>query len=800
MMSTKGILCVTVLAFFQLIVCVAPSCAVEDWPGFRGPNFDGTISSQGFKPETGELIVSWRAKGGAGYSGISIADGKAVTAFTDRKSDLVVAFDSRTGKELWRHKISPLYTGHDGSHDGPIATPLLYQEKVFALSAYGNFVAIDANSGKQLWTVDINKNGGRSPFYGYTSSPVGSNGVVVLQIGGEKGKAVAGFDVQTGALKWSVGDDMVNYQSPILMKISGKERVLAVSDKKLFVIEPETGKKLFEYDHGGDDAATILVPVPLDEDRLLLRTKEDSSEMVRLISKADGTIAIEKIWAAGVFKNSYDPPVYFKGHFYGFNGRILTCVDASNGQTKWRTRAVGDGFTLLVNGYLVVQTKTGILHVGFAKPEGWIETNQVKLFDNISWTSPSYADNAIFSRSHGEIARIELSSKAAPVTGKKMTVDFPADSRFAAFLNDLEKATDKKEQVDQFFASQKEIPLIESSNRITFLYRGEAEDVAITGDLLGQQQEEPMKRLPGTDLFYYTTTLEPDARINYRYVRNYEETIADPHNPRATTDRRGNPMSWIGMPQWKEPDHLKEPAPEKKGKFESHELKSEKIEGASMKFDVYLPAGYDASKNSYPVIYALDGQFARKQGLIQNTLDNLIGSSVKPVIVVLVTELKMPEGTRATVLEQTDQRTKFIAVELIPFVDGRYRTQKDAKHRALYGTLDTGADAFYIGTHYPQLVSSIATQSMWVLDVEKVLKEKMAGKKNPLRIYMDWGSYDARSYVGGWDLGKANKAFFAYLKENGYSPAGGETHEGYGWGSWRNRTDRWLVYLFPMEK
>jgi enterochelin esterase-like enzyme len=497
--------------------------------------------------------------------------------------------------------------------------------------------------------------------------------------------------------------------------------------------------------------------VPLDENRLLLRTKEDTSELVRLVSNADGKLAIEKVWAAGVFKNSYDPPVYYKGHLYGFNGRILTCVDASNGQAKWRTRGVGDGFTLLVNGYLVVQTKTGILHIGPAKPEGWTETSQVKLFENISWTAPSYADNAIFSRSQGEIARVELSSKPAALTDKKITPDLLVDSRFASFVKDLDKATDKKQFVDQFIASQKEFPLVESPNRVTFLYRGEAEDVAITGDLLGQQQEEPMKRLPGTDLFYYATTFEPDARINYRYVRNYEETIADPHNKRTTSDRRGNPMSWIGMPQWKEPDHLKEPPAQKKGKFESHEIKSERMPGVSVKCDVYLPAGYDGSKNSYPVIYALDGQYARTQGLIQNTLDNVIGSSVKPVIVVLVTELKLPEGTRATVLEQTEQRSKFIVSELVPMIEGRYRTIKDAQHRALAGTLDTGADAFYIATHNPELFSGIATQSMWVMDVENEVKEKMLAKKNNLRIYMDWGSYDARSYAGDGTFGKQTK-------------------------------------------
>ncbi len=772
--------------------------ASDDWPAFRGPNYDGSANGARFSPENGNLTVSWRAKAGSGYSGVSIVGGKAVTAFTDGEKDFVAAYDSKSGKELWRYELSPKYAGHDGSHDGPIATPAIHDGKVFALSAFGDLTALSLVNGKKIWSLNVTREGGRSPFYGYTASPLVSNGVVVVQIGGEKGKSIAAFDQLTGKVKWTVGDDMVNYQSPILMKIDGKERIIAISDKKMFVVDAVNGKSVLEYDHGGDDAATILVPLPLDGSRLLLRNKEDSADLLRLAAGVDGKVNVEKVWTASVFKNSYNPPVYYNGHLYGFNGRILTCVNAENGETRWKTRAVPDGFVLLVNGNLIIQTKVGTVHVGPASSEGWKETKQVEVFKHISWTPPSYADGAIFSRSHGEVARVDISSAVQTASIPGAILPLPVSSKFASFMKDLESASDKKATVDQFFVKHKQTPIVEWPDRVIFLYRGAGDDIAIAGDIQGQQREDQMQRIAGTDLFYYSTRLEPDARINYRYVRNFEENIADPHNPRTTVDRRGNPMSWFAMPAWQEPTHTREATADKRGTFESHEIKSNTNRAGLAKVDVYLPAGYASSGTSYPVLYILDGQLAKSQGAINNTLENLSGSFLQPVILVFLTEIKTSEEPRNQVMEQTKQTSKYFVEEIVPFIDGRYRTAKERESRAIAGTLGAGGDAFYIAFENWKLFGGVATQSAWPMDVDDALKAMMTNaQEKPMRIYMDWGAYDARSKADGWDLRTANREFYTYLKEKGYLPAGGETHEGYGWGSWRNRNDRLLASLFP---
>ena len=61
------------IPFFSLFIlgCISVFCvqAADEWPGYRGPKFDGTAESSKFSPGQAEsLNVSWRAKGGAARS------------------------------------------------------------------------------------------------------------------------------------------------------------------------------------------------------------------------------------------------------------------------------------------------------------------------------------------------------------------------------------------------------------------------------------------------------------------------------------------------------------------------------------------------------------------------------------------------------------------------------------------------------------------------------------------------------------------------------------------------------------
>ena len=69
--------------------------------------------------------------------------------FTDGESNILIAFDARTGRESWRFPFSPVYKGHDGSYDGPMSTPLIDGNLTIALGPTGRLFAVDNLDGER---------------------------------------------------------------------------------------------------------------------------------------------------------------------------------------------------------------------------------------------------------------------------------------------------------------------------------------------------------------------------------------------------------------------------------------------------------------------------------------------------------------------------------------------------------------------------------------------------------------------------------------------------------------------------
>jgi outer membrane protein assembly factor BamB/enterochelin esterase-like enzyme len=773
----------------------------DEWPGLRGPHHDGSAArGSRFATDAGELAVRWRTPLGSGYSGVAVARGRAVTMFTDGAQDVLAAFDAASGRPAWRVPVADAYKGGDGSFDGPIATPVIAEGRVFAFGPRGQLLAVDLASGGTLWQVDVAaREGARKPHYGFASSPVVAAGVLVAQVGADKGRAIAGFDVATGARRWTAGEDEVHYQSPAVVTLGGRALVVAVGNARVFGIDPATGAVRFEHAHGGmsaDIAAGSAVPVPAGEGRVFVKTHLDTSTMLALKEEADGKIAVQVLWTAPTLKTTYSVPVYHAGHLYGMNGRtVLTCVDAATGETKWRSREPGDGFPTLVGDEIVFLTKARTLHVGAASPQGWIERARLDLFKDLVWTAPSFAAGTVFARSQGELARVEWRA-AAPGLASAAGGDAAQSPAFARFLQEVERAGDKTAAVDAFLAGIPAGPLVDPPDRVVFLYRGAAKDVGIATDLIGARREDPMRRVPGTDLFFYEARVDPASRVSYQFVRDFEPPMPDPRNPRRVPGQGPTEASSLAMPGWKEPSHLGGAPPAQVGRLEKVEFASRARPGAKGAVHVYLPAGYDGSERRYPVAYVLDGDGAREKGLVPGSLDLLMPARVQPALVVFLGRLEWggppPEDQGAAVAQ-------VLVGDVVPLVDGRFRSLAEAKGRAVVGNFFAGISAVRAAFDASAPFGSLGLQSLAMLDSDEaeLLPLVRTAAERPLRLYHDWGKYDAHATREAWDMRVTNARFNQLLRGKGYAPSGGEAPDGTGWASWRNRTDLLFEALLP---
>jgi len=250
-------------------------------------------------------------------------------------------------------------------------------------------------------------------------------------------------------------------------------------------------------------------------------------------------------------------------------------------------------------------------------------------------------------------------------------------------------------------------------------------------------------------------------------------------------------MSWVAMPEWKAPTFLASPDEDARGKIDSHEIESKLVEeNNKIGLDVYLPAGYEHTKATYPVAYVWGGDQAMAAGQMRRALDNITNKSINPTIVVF---MKMQGRVPPPVQSQ------IFGEEIIPYIDEHFETSRNREARACVGAGFAGFAAVASAFANSELVGKVATTSMFMFgSMENGLQPFIKnGKDQPIELYLEWGKYDLRNPDEAWDLAQTNRDFVASLKDRGFAVRGVELHDGTGWSSWKNRTEALFTSLFP---
>jgi outer membrane protein assembly factor BamB len=424
-------LAVTLLAAAQLLG--DNSLPGSDWPQWMGPRLDGSSPAEGVFGE-GEIRLDevWRKAAGSGYSSLAIAGGKTyllTTAGGEKPKDFLVAYEAASGKELWRQEIGPVYLGHDGSHDGSIATPTVANGRVFVLTPFGKLHAFDAITGKPAWSKDlVQEFKAEEPFYGIGTSPVADGDQLLVLLGGEGGHNLVALDQASGAVRWSVNHaERTSYATPVPATLAGVRQIVVPAGDKLYSIDAKNGALLWSFE-GSPNRSPVIVPgdrilLPQGNATVMLQVEKaakaeppevggDSDQGAEGAEGAKGEpgLVVQELWSSPRMKQSWSPVIYHEGAVYGFNAGILTCLDAKTGELKWRER-IFEGSLILVDGHLVVLgLKSGKLHIVKATPEGFQQRLETKVFNPgaASYSPPSFAEGKIFLRNLEEVVALKV--------------------------------------------------------------------------------------------------------------------------------------------------------------------------------------------------------------------------------------------------------------------------------------------------------------------------------------------------------------------------------------------------------
>ena len=176
--------------------------------------------------------------------------------------------------------------------------------------------------------------------------------------------------------------------------------------------------------------------------------------------------------------------------------------------------------------------------------------------------------------------------------------------------------------------------------------------------------------------------------------------------------------------------------------------------GRRQHYFIYLPPCYDAdSEAHYPVVYLLHGipmdeRHWLDEGIVE-AADKLFGSGELPPFI-----LVMPHGENYLYTDTSGGDKSFEGVlinELIPAIDGRFRTLADPEHRAIGGISRGGVWALEIAFLHPELFDAVGGHSPALsvnratVDYDPMVLAKSAPIEQ-LRIFLDAGDRDWTRY------------------------------------------------------
>lgn len=407
-MKLRFLFVATVLLLSVASAALAQSAG--NWPQWRGPNRDGISKETGLLkqwPAEGPPLA-WKATGaGRGYSSFAIYNGKLYTMGLRGDREFVVAFDVATGKEAWATAHGSAFRNDRG--DGPRGTPTVDGDRVYALGGNGDLSALDARTGKIVWSKNILEEfGGSNIVWGISESPLVLGNKLLVNAGGP-GASIVALNKANGSVIWKSQSDKAGYSSAIPVEINGVTQVVFFTGQRAVGLDSKDGRLLWEYERPSNRTANAATPI-VRANRIFISSDYGTGGGVVEI-KPDNRA--EEIYFTKDMKNHHSSSVLVGDYLYGFSASILTAMKFDTGELAWRDRSVGKGSLVYADGHLYLLSENGVVGLVEATPTGYKEKGRFRIQQDSlpTWAHPVVAGGKLYLRDQDTIYAYDVREK-----------------------------------------------------------------------------------------------------------------------------------------------------------------------------------------------------------------------------------------------------------------------------------------------------------------------------------------------------------------------------------------------------
>jgi outer membrane protein assembly factor BamB len=391
------------------------------WPEFLGPHRNGTSDETGlnFDWEKKPPKILWKVPIGPAFSSVSVVGDRLYTMAQRKERDMVVCLDRATGKEVWACDGAPTYLDVQKHGAGPRSTPTYHDGRLYCFLARGELLCVRADDGKRLWSVDTFKvlgeesSEGEFFYWGLSLSPLVVGDRVLVHAGSNKKGTIAAFSLAKGELLWKAGTDPIDYASPILIRVAGREQIVFPTGQSVLGLDPGRGSILWRYPFGNKFNVTGANPVWVDDTLFVSAAYGGGCAALEIVPKGQEWKVREKWKPSKTLQTVFATSIAHHGHVYGVHGDIgailLRCLDLKTGKMRWNERWASRSTMLGVDGHLLILDERGTLHLVEMNPERLVRKGSLpKLLAFRAWAAPALADGRLYLRDQRHILCLDL--------------------------------------------------------------------------------------------------------------------------------------------------------------------------------------------------------------------------------------------------------------------------------------------------------------------------------------------------------------------------------------------------------
>jgi outer membrane protein assembly factor BamB len=333
---------------------------------------------------------------------------------TSKHTWQVLCLERATGKILWTKtafegvpKIKRHLKGSQAN-----CTPATDGKRVVACFGPEGLYCYDFH-GKPIWQRDLSSLDSSFAIdqqyeWGFGSSPIIHDGLVILQCDLSKDSFIAAYSLEDGAQVWSTPrDEIPSWCSPIIWRNSHRTELVTNASQYARAYDPATGKELWRLAKKSE----IAVPMPVVwRDMVYISSgNRPIQPIIAIRAGAKGDISLEPnedknahiAWSRMRGGPYMTTPIVYGDYLYVCsNAGVLTCYRADTGKELYKERLGGESYTsspVAADGRLYFTSEQGEVRVVKAGSE--FELLAVNEVGDVCMATPAISGGTLLVRS-----------------------------------------------------------------------------------------------------------------------------------------------------------------------------------------------------------------------------------------------------------------------------------------------------------------------------------------------------------------------------------------------------------------